>query len=86
MTRFTKLVDGTRVNLTIEELEGVDDRCKAEQYRYVRNDLLAETDWWGLSDYPSTEEQRQYRQALRDLTLQAGFPLQITWPIKPEGN
>ena len=55
----------------------------SEAYRRKRNRLLAETDTWGLSDYPATAEQTAYRQALRDITAQAGFPNDITWPTKP---
>ena len=84
MARFTEWVDGVRVNLTIEELEGVDDRCKAEQYRYVRDDLLAETDWWAVADRTMTDAEISYRQALRDIPAQEGFPTTITWPTKPE--
>ncbi len=83
MDRFTKWVDGVRVNLTIEELEGVDDRCKAEQYRYVRDDLLTETDWWAVADRTMTDAEISYRQALRDIPAQEGFPTTITWPTKP---
>lgn len=83
MDRFTKWVDGVQVNLTIEELEGVDDRCKAEQYRYVRDDLLTETDWWAVADRTMTDAEVTYRQALRDLPAQSGFPTSITWPTKP---
>jgi hypothetical protein len=83
MARFTEWVDGVRVNLTIEELEGVDDRCKAEQYRYVRDDLLAETDWWAVADRTMTDAEISYRQALRDIPAQEGFPTTITWPTKP---
>lgn len=49
----------------------------------LRNDLLSETDWWALSDRTMTAEQAAYRQALRDITDQAGFPANITWPTKP---
>lgn len=55
-----------------------------ESIRYERDRLLQETDVWGLSDYPATAEQTAYRQALRDITDQDGFPLDITWPTKPE--
>ena len=50
----------------------------------LRNDLLAETDWWATSDRTMTAEQTAYRQALRDITDQDGFPTNITWPTKPE--
>ena len=45
--------------------------------------LLIETDWWATSDRTMTAEQTAYRQALRDITDQAGFPANITWPTKP---
>lgn len=50
----------------------------------ARNLLLAETDWWALSDKTMTQEQIDYRQALRDVPQQEGFPANITWPTKPE--
>ena len=52
--------------------------------RTARNQLLAYTDVWALSDRNMTAEQTAYRQALRDITDQAGFPAEITWPTKPE--
>jgi hypothetical protein len=48
-----------------------------------RRDLLAETDWWAMSDRTMTQEEIDYRQALRDVTDQAGYPIDITWPTKP---
>ena len=54
------------------------------QERKVRDDLLKETDLWGLADYPATAGQLSYRQALRDIPGQADFPANITWPTKPE--
>ena len=55
--------------------------------RERRNALLAETDYILMPDYPLTEEQRAtwmaYRQALRDLPEQSGWPRNIVWPEKP---
>ena len=51
--------------------------------REERNTLLQATDMWALSDRTMSAEQTAYRQALRDLTAQAGFPTDITWPTKP---
>ena len=53
------------------------------EVRRERNDLLASTDVWALSDRTMTAEQTAYRQALRDITDQDGFPTDITWPTKP---
>lgn len=54
-----------------------------ESIRNKRNALLAETDWWALTGTPMTAEQTAYRQALRDLPSQAGFPDNVTFPTKP---
>ena len=52
--------------------------------RNQRNRLLQETDWMALSDNTMTQEWSTYRQALRDLTTQEGFPYSVEWPTKPE--
>ena len=63
-----------------DEAEPVDP---AKEARAERDGLIAATDWWALSDRTMTAEQTAYRQALRDITGQAGFPTNITWPTKP---
>ena len=50
--------------------------------RNQRNTLLNESDVYALADR-ITDEWRTYRQALRDVPSQAGFPDNITWPVKP---
>jgi hypothetical protein len=52
-------------------------------WRTVRDEKLAETDTWGLADYPATAEQLAYRQALRDIPFAEGWPFTFTWPTKP---
>lgn len=65
--------------------EGVhEEQFEAALVRQARDEFLAETDVWALSDRTMTAEQTAYRQALRDITDQAGFPTDITWPTKPE--
>lgn len=54
------------------------------EIRIKRNSLLAETDWWAVQDRTMTPQEIAYRQALRDIPEQDGFPLDIFWPIKPE--
>ena len=61
-----------------EQLDGI-----SISVRQQRNTLIAKTDWWATSDRTMTAEQTAYRQALRDITDQAGFPTDITWPTKP---
>lgn len=53
--------------------------------RGQRNLLLQESDWTQVPDAPvDADAWKAYRQALRDITNQAGFPDKIDWPIKPE--
>ena len=52
--------------------------------RLERNNLLKQTDWWASTDLTMTDAQTAYRQALRDITAQEGFPDSVVWPIKPE--
>jgi hypothetical protein len=73
------LVDGLVVDMDIPATP-----ITAGDVRNKRDFLLARTDVWALSDRTMTAEQTAYRQALRDITDQAGFPTDITWPTKPE--
>jgi len=58
---------------------------QAQQYiRAKRNGLLSETDWMALSDVIMSAAWVAYRQGLRDVTEQAGFPYEVIWPVKPE--
>lgn len=57
---------------------------EAAAVRVRRNQLLAGSDWTQLYDAPvDSAAWADYRQALRDLTKQAGFPWEITWPTEP---
>ena len=60
--------------------------------RVERDRLIAETDWWVLSDRTPTSEQLTYRQALRDLPDTSSPVLDptsrigisgVSWPVKP---
>ena len=60
------------------------DAEQAKAVREDRNRRLAETDWTQLADAPvNAQAWATYRQALRDVTAQAGFPWDIAWPEKP---
>jgi len=52
--------------------------------RNQRDNLLQQTDWMALSDNTMTPEWASYRQALRDVTAQEGFPFSADWPTQPE--
>jgi len=60
------------------------DAEQANSVRASRNTLLTDTDWTQLTDSPAdTLTWATYRQALRDISKQPGFPWTITWPEKP---
>tara|TARA_B100000131_G_scaffold313817_1_gene349734 strand:- start:18 stop:398 length:381 start_codon:yes stop_codon:yes gene_type:complete len=73
-----------------EELEKLKADYPMKALRAKREEKLAETDWWAMSDRTMTSEQTAYRQALRDLpstaspTIENGQLSNVTWPTKPE--
>lgn len=54
--------------------------------RYKRDMLLKTSDWTQLPDVPQTikDAWKTYRQELRDITQQSGFPNQVEFPIIPK--
>lgn len=56
---------------------------KAFQIRERRNNELGITDLFALSDRTMSDEMKNYRQALRDITKQETFPNSVIWPIYP---
>ena len=91
---YTKVINGVRVALT--EIEIAARQAKealiaskeperlSSQIRQERNTLLSECDWTQVSDAPVNQAAWQtYRQALRDITSQEGFPYSVIWPTKP---
>ena len=69
--------------VTVEEVPETADEIRAR-----RDKLLAATDWTQTLDAPidaaTRESMRAYRQALRDVPQQEGFPADIQWPELPE--
>jgi len=60
------------------------DAEQATSVRVTRNTKLAECDWTQLTDAPvNSALWAAYRQALRNIPNQAGFPWDITWPTQP---
>lgn len=70
------------VDKTAEQITN-DTATKSEQVRLTRNKRLSETDWCAGTDVTMTTEMATYRQALRDVPAQEGFPYSVTWPTKP---
>ena len=90
--------DGNPTNITREQINTKLEEIQSEYdlslplglLREERNKKLAETDWWASSDLLISDDQRKYRQALRDITKTAEPKLDenynlinIDWPEKP---
>jgi len=57
------------------------DKLCADKVRKERDVLLASTDWTQVFDSPVNKDSYAvYRQALRDIPQQNGFPHNVTWP------
>lgn len=72
----------------IPEKTEAEKREEAEKsVRAKRNSLISETDYLLASDYPISAEDLEavkvYRQALRDVPQQEGFPFDVVWPDLP---
>ena len=95
MPRF-KMVDGVSVQLTAAEETARDNEEAAwaagengralAGMRQDRDRLLAETDFYALSDVTMSSDMTTYRQALRDLPAGKTTKADVdgaTWPTKP---
>ena len=74
-----KTFDGT----TWADISGLSAERDLFALRKERNRLLAETDWWGMSDHTMTQAETDYRQALRDITDTYSSLDTVVWPTKP---
>jgi len=62
----------------------IKDTEQAKAMREQRGEKLKDSDWTQVADAPVDKATwATYRQALRDITAQSGFPWTITWPIEP---
>ena len=84
-------IDGkwyTKYSVADMEQEAKDalDAQQAKNVREQRNRKIAETDWTQGKDIPDNISSKWavYRQALRDVPAQAGFPWDVQWPTQPE--
>lgn len=63
------------------------DEQLAQDARRRRDALIAASDFYMMPDYPSDpkalESVKTYRQALRDISAQEGFPKAVEWPTCP---
>lgn len=69
---------------TIRAASAEEARQQAADVRAQRNQMLSDCDWTQVADSPVDKTAWvTYRQALRDITSQAGFPWNVAWPSKP---
>lgn len=67
-----------------QETKDALDAQQAALIRSQRTQKLAESDWTQVADAPVDKAAwAVYRQALRDVTTQTGFPWEVTWPAQP---
>lgn len=60
------------------------DARQADSVRAERNRKLTASDWTQVEDAPVDKAAwAAYRQGLRDVPSQAGFPWDVTWPVEP---
>jgi len=67
-----------------DAVKAVVDEQQAKSVRSSRDEKLKDTDWTQVEDAPVDKTVwATYRQELRDLTKQSGFPWEVTWPDAP---
>lgn len=67
------------------EQQQADEEALVLEARDKRNSLLKNSDWTQAADAPVDQAAwATYRQVLRDIPEQAGFPNEVTWPTEPE--
>ena len=80
---FTPEEEAEWDTLKAEYAAGANDRAAAE-IRKERDAKLTSCDWTQVIDAPVDQEAwAVYRQALRDIPAQEGFPNTINWPTEP---
>lgn len=85
-----RFVPGTKHTLTrfqiIKKQQSTPEQLAAD-VRMKRDTLLAKSDYLMMSDYQLSDEDKAlvvaYRQALRDIPEQEGFPTTVQWPVVP---
>jgi hypothetical protein len=81
---FTDTEDATAAEQEVA-YKVMKDEEFATNARSQRDKLLAESDWTQVIDAPVNQEAwATYRQSLRNVPQQDGFPTTIVWPVKPE--
>lgn len=88
-----KFINGEQIELPDNEVQAImaervicnqqANAVRAEVVRAKRNDMLQATDWLAIRALElnlNVDSVHNYRQALRDIPMQSGFPNEVTWP------
>jgi hypothetical protein len=81
-----QVVDGVTTTAAEQETayKATKDAEQAKSVRASRDEKLKDCDWTQVADAPVDKAVwATYRQALRDITAQSGFPWEVTWPDAP---
>ena len=77
-------VMGWTVQTMTPEQQNSATAAKANAVRDERDKKLSDSDWTQLPDTPVDKMAwASYRQELRDISKQTGFPWEVTWPTGP---
>ena len=82
-------VDGVTTTAAEQEAayKAAKDAEQAKSIRADRNKRLSDSDWTQVADAPVDKEVwATYRQALRNVPTQAGFPWSVEWPVAPSSS
>ena len=67
-----------------DEAKAAKDAEQAKSVREQRNQKLKDSDWTQVADAPVNKtDWATYRQALRDISKESGFPWDVQWPTAP---
>ena len=79
--RLGEVINETTVTVILDDTPAPDLETPVRQ---ERNALLVSSDWTQVADAPVDQAAwATYRQDLRDVPQQAGFPTTVVWPTKP---
>jgi hypothetical protein len=85
MPKILTWENGKKVIREMTEEEMVSPPPTEGMIRSQRDELLSASDFRMVPDAPwDTTAWATYRQALRDITTQEGFPANVVWPTEPE--
>jgi hypothetical protein len=92
LLNYTSVIKAGKVDETIYLYVTYEDKLSVDtetwkQIRLTRNELLQQSDFYLMADYPINEIYRQetvvYRQKLRDIPQNYQSPFEIVWPVYP---